>query len=189
MSCDGAKLALSGWPGQGPVRGRGSRPCLACLPADSPGTVSWQPAKLPPLPAGWHPGPDARGPAGGQQFERCRAVISARRLQAGACWGLQPPPVALGSQAQLRRLSAPPPKSAPPQSWEEQICRSHSKKSRAGAVGPPNSTEPPEASISSSGNGAERPPWPASQRRRSASARWAPACPGPVPGAKDAASS
>lgn len=143
-------LALSQWPGQGPVLGQGSRPCLACLPADSSGTVSWLPAKLPPLPAGWHPGPDARGPAGGQQLERCRAVIPARRLQARL--DVQPPPTALGSQAQLHRLSAPPPQVgiSAELAREEQICRSSSEKSMAGAVSPQNSTEPPTASLSSS---------------------------------------
>ena len=101
--------------------------------ADSSGTVSWLPAKLPPLPAGWHPGPDARGPAGGQQLERCRAVIPARKLKAGLGVGASSRPLAaLGSQAQLRWLSAPPPKLVPPKSWEEQILRSSSEKSRGG---------------------------------------------------------
>lgn len=117
-------MALSRWPGQGCIQGWGSWPRLACLPADSSGTVSWLPAKLPPLSAGWHPGPIARGPAGGQQLECRRAVIPARRLKAGPGVGassrLPPPsptphPVAPRSQAQLCWLSAPPP------SWH--LCR------------------------------------------------------------------
>lgn len=120
-----------------PIQGQGSQPCLACLPADSSGTVSWLPAKLLPLPAGCHPGPDARGPAGGQQLERRRAVIPARRLQAGLGVGafnrpLQP----LGIWAQLHWLLALPPKLAPPQGGSvesaEQISRSSGEKSAAG---------------------------------------------------------
>lgn len=128
-------LALSWWPGQGPVQGRGSLPRLACLPADSSGTVSWLTATLPPLPAGWHPGPDARGPAGGQQLEHRGAVIPARRLQAGLAVGASSRPTrpsgARHSCAGSRCHPHPLPRLAPLQSWEEQIRRSSSEKSRA----------------------------------------------------------
>ena len=67
------------------------------------------------------------------QLERCRAVIPARKLKAGLGVGASSRPLAaLGSQAQLRWLSAPPPKLVPPKSWEEQILRSSSEKSRGG---------------------------------------------------------
>lgn len=150
-------LALSRWPGQGSIQGWGSWPCLACLPADSSGTVSWLPAKLPPLSAGWHPGPIARGPAGGQQLECRRAVIPARRLKAGPVLGLpashlplppplHAPPSGLRSQAQLYWPSALLPKfCAPVQSWGEQIRRGCSEK-HSQAVGPQDSAEPPAAS-------------------------------------------
>lgn len=170
-------MALSWWPGHGPVAGAGSQPCLACLPADSSGTVSWLPAKLLPLPAGCHPGPSARGPAGGQQLQRCRSVNPARRLQAGlgveaSNRPLQPFPGELGTAAPDLAL---PPKLGPPQSPEEQTYRSNSKVSTARTEDAWSRAESLVASTSASGKWNQFiPSWPVSHDMHRASV---PGCP------------
>ena len=133
-----------------PFRSGGSQPCLACLPADSSGTVSWLPAKLPPLLAGWHPGPSARGPAGGQQLECRRAVVSARRLKAGLGVGASSHPLWPSGT----RHSCAGSQHHPQVGTSTELGRADSqklqRKEHSGAVGPQNSAEPPAASISSS---------------------------------------
>lgn len=144
------------WPHPGGLaralfRGRGSQLCLACLPADSSGTVSWLPAKMLPLPAGCHPGPDAKGPAGGQQLHRSRAVIPARRLQSRLGVGAFLPPLeAPGERSTAAPAVSTAPKVLSLQNWKEQIRGRHSKGSTSWAEGPWSNVEPPAASVSTS---------------------------------------
>lgn len=107
------------WPG--PLcRGGGLSPAWPASQLTA-WALNWLLAKLPPLSAGWHPGPDAMGPAGGQQLEHRRAVIPASRLQAGLGVGASSRPTQpsgastaalalsttpqVGASAELRRAS------------------------------------------------------------------------------------
>lgn len=129
-------LARSWWPGQGSVQERGSQPCLACLPADSSGTVSWLPAKLPPLRLAGIPGAVPGGRLVGSSSDAAGLWSQPGGLR--QAWVLGPPATPRGPREPDTAAPAlsTAPRLAPPRSWDGRIHRDCNEKSTAGAVGP-----------------------------------------------------